>query len=1168
MKTPAFRMISGITVVMTVFSLIATPATAQTLRAQTVVVPRQPVQIARASLDRQMEGPIQKDRYIPVGAPVTHEYVSDEFEKAQKDKKRDYVEGEVVVKLQPGSRREVEERRLTWGQNLEVRPDQGSSDLVVLHATAGQTTQELLENLKNDPGVQYAEPNYVFSFLDQETAEPVVPNDTFYGEQWGLNSAEAGISAEQAWSVTTGSHDGPIIAVLDSGVSFTHEDLASNMWDGSQGCKDAFGNNMVCPNHGWDFADNDNDPRDEHGHGTHVAGIIAAGGNNEKGIAGVNWNAQVMALRVGDESGVIVGDVISAIDFAIQNNVKVINASWGGGYYSRSLYDAINRFGQSGGLFIAAAGNWGYDNDEYGFYPCSYDLDNIICVAATSEDGVRSAYSQYGANSVDVGAPGDYVLSTVPTFRRNYLHLGHADQGPELPAGYTTEDTWVAGDFIEKLQRIDQTNVIQGGGAIDELRHALMGDDLESYRDNHVSILNLPTIDLSGNQISPQFSFLTACDTDYYDNTWEEYFRDSMSLEFSGDGVNFDRILQYDEQLIDNNSDENDLAYANLRGYIPEQYLTENFAARFVWETDSNPENGTVGAGCAVDAVAITNFVDETLDDYNYKTGTSMATPIVSGVAGLVWSANSDLSWLQVKEIIMNTGDVLGTLAGAVKSGKRVNAYNAVVEAMGNNPEPLLPIATVCGINYYEQAPVSRPIVCDGNFETDDYTPGSIGTVNWRPWGQPEVLEKTDASSFYFGGHSLHLVTGEDKGSGLQQTNLGVEAGQTYRLSFAYRLLSGEMRTRLGIRDSNRDFEGVGYRTIEKTGENWEIYERYFTVPQDFVSDFRFVVSAKSGELYIDNVNMTPVDLTSAPIVVDGDMEGIGTANWSVWGNPNVAAKTVDERYEGLSSLHLETLGKHAGIQQKNLPLEAGKSYRLSVRYQLASGVLSQRIGINGSNADYQGALAVRYMRNVTVGGFPLEEWNELVREFTLPEVLDGPVNLVFTLKDGDAYIDNVVIEEISEPRMFVDGDMSQAGRANWRDYGTPNLVYKYYDNAKSSVVMNVDSLGKNAGVTLEHLSFVPGKTYRLTYDYKASGNRIRTHIHISGFGGNNSDFEEKYHNIAPTDEWRQYEREFTVPDEYDGREARIFFIVRDGELILDNVNIVEVAQPIQEDVI
>ena len=274
-----------------------------------------------------------------------------------------------------------------------------------------------------------------------------VPNDPDFGLLWNLENTgqnggtpDADINAPEAWDVQTGSRD-VVVAVLDSGVDYNHQDLAANIWSNSgeipgNGIDDD-GNNYVDDVYGWDWFYDDNDPIDDKGHGTHVAGIIGAVGDNNLGVVGVSPEVSLMSLKFqGDFSGVYMGfasDAAKAIDYAVDNGADIINASFGGMDFSSVMFDALSRANDAGVLFVASAGNQSNDNDVSPRYPTDYDLGNVISVAATDNNDQLVQSSNYGATTVDVAAPGVDILSTVP------------GNGYELHSGTSTAAPHVAG---------------------------------------------------------------------------------------------------------------------------------------------------------------------------------------------------------------------------------------------------------------------------------------------------------------------------------------------------------------------------------------------------------------------------------------------------------------------------------------------------------------------------------------------------------------------------------------------------------------------------------------------------------------------------------------------------------------------------------------------------
>ena len=284
--------------------------------------------------------------------------------------------------------------------------------------------------------VEYAEPNFKIE-LDPESAKPVnalskisedsnIPNDPMFNEQWALSNTgqnggkeNADLSAIKAWEKSKGSNK-VVIAVLDTGVDYTHPDLISNMWirpgNVPQYKDDELG--TFNDEKGFDAADNQSDPMDDNGHGTHCAGIIGAEGNNDEGISGINWNVQIMPLKFLGKGGFgSVKDAIESINYAIDRkrngvNIRIISASWGSTQYSKALEDAIRAAGEADILFVAAAGNNSTDNDRQPHYPSNYDLPNVISVAALDRNDQLASFSNYGVKTVHIAAPGREIVST------------------------------------------------------------------------------------------------------------------------------------------------------------------------------------------------------------------------------------------------------------------------------------------------------------------------------------------------------------------------------------------------------------------------------------------------------------------------------------------------------------------------------------------------------------------------------------------------------------------------------------------------------------------------------------------------------------------------------------------------------------------------------------
>ncbi len=557
----------------------------------------------------------------------------------------------------------------------------------------------------------------------------------------GTNDAD--VDAPEAWGVSEGSGN-VIVAVIDSGVAYNHSDLLANMWDGTN-CKDENGVFLGGCNHGYDFEDNDKTPLpDSSSHGTHIAGIIAAAKNNSKGIIGVSPQAKIMALKY----DFTVASEIKAIDFAIQNGAKIINASFTGSGFSTSEHEAINRFRTAGGIVAAAAGNESANNESAHSYPSDYDLDNIISVAATDQNDGLASFSNYGATSIDVGAPGTNIYST----------FSNPDLLNETFESVTTPNIpndWVKGGINNKwaTYNFGSDKVLYGQ------------TPSFPYDNNTDSTITSSNYNLGGSTTGATFSFIAKCDTEYTTDYWYDY----MQLEYTADGINFYSAIdpyyggdfKWDEAYLDFlNGDSNQSGgamyyFENLP--IPSQYLTDGFKFQFRWKTDSSVNNYD---GCFVDDVKITKIGDGSDNQYGYMQGTSMATPHVAGLAALIWGYRPELTAAQVRDRILQTGDPLASLSGKTVTEKRINAYNAL---LGLEAPPITGLA-------------------------DDSTPTKSKTWNWDsddPTVQFRYLIDQTESSVPTGEYSSVKTATQSSGNGIYyiyvqaRSDAGIESAVT-----------------------------------------------------------------------------------------------------------------------------------------------------------------------------------------------------------------------------------------------------------------------------------------------------------------------------------------------------------------------------------------------------
>jgi len=346
----------------------------------------------------------------------------------QESSGRQFEPGEIIVGLkEPASQADL--RGLNQENDATIEEDLPRSDVNVVDLPRDLAVSEAVRAYEDSPDVAYAEPNF--------TLQPsAVPNDPGYRDLWGPNNigqtggtTDADVDAPEVWDTTTGSPN-TVVAVIDEGIDVNHPDLRDNIWTNSGEIAgnrlDDDRNGYVDDVNGYDFANNDAsvydpDPITGDGdeHGTHVAGTIAAVGNNGTGVTGVNWDAQVASLKFLSATGGSTSDAVEAINYAVAEGIDISNNSWGGGGRSQALEDAIKRADAAGHIFLAAAGNGGPDgvgdnNDATPDYPASYNVPNIVSVAAADDTDRLASFSNFGANTVDLAAPGVGILSTLP----------------------------------------------------------------------------------------------------------------------------------------------------------------------------------------------------------------------------------------------------------------------------------------------------------------------------------------------------------------------------------------------------------------------------------------------------------------------------------------------------------------------------------------------------------------------------------------------------------------------------------------------------------------------------------------------------------------------------------------------------------------------------------
>jgi subtilisin family serine protease len=596
---------------------------------------------------------------------------------------KDYVEGQVLVKyksskinLQTNNGR-VKSMVFADFNDMETVEFLSKQNTTLLEITDDKSVEEKIEELEDDSSVEYAQPNF------QYYPTAINTNDTYKDLLWGLDNSgqsvngtlgtpDADMDLPEAWAINEGTNSSVIVAVIDLGVAYNHPDLISSMWNGSNCVSDTNTFLGGC-NHGYDYEDNDKTPLPTNSsHGTHIAGTIAATKNNNKGIIGVAPNSKIMAIK----TSLTTADNVKSINFAKYNGAKIINASWGdrfiNGSYSHYFLDNLlyNSIRDFPGLFIAAAGNDGQNHNSGDsstiMYPAGFKLSssagpglsNIISVAATDQNDNLASFSDYGAQSVDVGAPGENIASAIVNPISVYIEEFEGVTAPNIPGGWTkggSGNNWGTYNL---------------GGTIGNV---LYGDTSYPYANNANTSIVSPTINL-GNIDNANLRFITTCDTEYDLDYWTDY----MTMEFSPDGINYTEILKWDEASIDTDYDESGYASKIMNEPINSHYLTNNFHIKFNWKTNSSNNEF---AGCLIDTIFISKYSDGSDELYGYMDGTSMAAPHVAGLAALLLGYNPNLSYSQVKNIILTSGDSLPSLSGKTVSGKRVNAEKALLAA-------------------------------------------------------------------------------------------------------------------------------------------------------------------------------------------------------------------------------------------------------------------------------------------------------------------------------------------------------------------------------------------------------------------------------------------------------------------------------------------------------
>jgi subtilisin family serine protease len=549
-----------------------------------------------------------------------------------------FVPGQVVVRFKddvPGEARAavLAQQGAVKRQSIPLLPN-----VELVRLGHGRAVEAVVAALSRRPEIVYAEPNFIGRLA-------AIPNDPRWSELWGLEK----IDAPEAWDTTTGSAT-VVAGVMDTGVAYDHPDLAPNMWTNpgeTGGGKetngvDDDGNGRVDDWRGWDFQGNDNDPRDQRGHGTHVAGTIGAVGNNAYGVAGVNWNVKLMNLKVfGATGGAFFSDMAAAAAYAGVKGAKVVNVSigcLGAPCFSQVLKDAID--GAPNTLFVMSAGNDNNNNDTTPSYPCNFTSANLICVAATDESDNRASFSNYGATSVDLAAPGTAILSTWLPF--DTIASDGFESGLANWTSGGTQNTWAA----------------TTEAAVAGTQSATDSPGTQYVNNTNSFIRTTNPISLAGK---------TGCFADYWLRLATEQGFDVLWTEASTNGSTWTNLGGWTGSTVG--------AFlqfsTNLSAF--DGQATAFFRYRFQSDVTITDD------GVHIDDTRI-RCAGTTYDDDDFKSiqGTSMAAPHVAGAAALGWAANPAKTVAEMRTAILNSVDVLPSLSGLVATGGRLNLRKLV----------------------------------------------------------------------------------------------------------------------------------------------------------------------------------------------------------------------------------------------------------------------------------------------------------------------------------------------------------------------------------------------------------------------------------------------------------------------------------------------------------
>lgn len=524
--------------------------------------------------------------------------------------------------------------------------------LAQVHLPTDQSVEDAINIFQSQEEVEYAQPNFVYHAL-------TVPNDPQYSQLWALKNTGQTIYTPTGASEPADSTNNPgkpnldmnfefswdfitdcssvVVAVVDTGIQYNHTDLATNMWDGGQ----AF------PHHGFDFVENSNDPMDQNGHGTHVAGTIGAIGNNGIGTTGICWKGNLMAVRVLDKNGE--GSTLSVaqgIEFAVDHGARVINLSLGGSSYDPALESAVNYANDHQVAIVTAAGNNGTDNELNANYPCNFTAPLLLCVAALDQNYELASFSNYGSNSVDVGAPGVNIVSTYP-FTNTIITDNLNSSWIYKNANFSSSTGWgykkigIDDYLVSSLVNPAQWNL-----------------STQTYV-NNADDQFWKSFNLTSGYYAV-LSYFAAFDLNLNDYLYTT-IKAGTDNPFSGGSV-LDSITQTQSD-----------GYISYYAYDISSCAGKLCSIGFELKTDSSNTN----FGALITLFEI-DVINQSLNSINVLEGTSMATPHATGLLAMLLAFNPDYSVNDALNSIKKSGIAVSSLSNKTTTGRAIHSANAL----------------------------------------------------------------------------------------------------------------------------------------------------------------------------------------------------------------------------------------------------------------------------------------------------------------------------------------------------------------------------------------------------------------------------------------------------------------------------------------------------------